>query len=109
MLTQLNLFDIGERGASPYPEDLENLPENEMVNIMRKATGLDFQYDSTLNGNKWYVAKRNGAKYTLHYGRFVVDDFAKFISCGYQYKLGGSNSPCRTIEEAIKFFQKERN
>lgn len=106
MSEQLNLFDIEDRGISPYPTDLENFPESEMVEIIRNATGLDFKYDTT---QKDYIAKRKGATYTVHYGRFRVDDFARFISCGYSYKLGGSGSPCRTIEKAIEFFQKERN
>ena len=32
---------------------------------------------------------------------------ARFISCGHEYRNGGSGSPCDSLEQAIDFFNRE--
>ena len=103
MDTQMTIFDFLQPNISDA-NNLDNLPEAEMVKMIMAATGLDFEYRDDF----WrYEAKRKGVKYEVGYSNYQLDDNHKrFISCGYGNNKGGSGSPCDTVQEAISFFQR---
>ena len=98
---QLSLFDAPMRDKFPSSEA-------EMVEMISKRVGLKFEYVDELWG---WVAKTKYCRFTLHYSNYKLDDkHDRFISCGYDYhkgkSLGGSGSPCDSIDEAVRFFKR---
>lgn len=100
---QMNIFDFIKPEIKEV--DLESFPEEEMVQHIKSATGIPFTYRDDLTG---YEAKIKKMRYTVKYSRYW-DGNKRFISCGYGNNIGGSRSPCDSIEEAIAFFKRGLN
>lgn len=101
---QMSIFDF--MPAPTTEKSLEDYEEKEMVQIVSQATGIDFRYKDDLYGWVWNKGK---VSFGVKFGRFSVDDHARFIGCDWTDKRGGysgCSSPCRSIDEAIKFFKK---
>ena len=103
---QLSIFDIMPK-EDDVDRDLETLPEDEMITLIKTHTGLPFEVDNIqIDKNTLYSCKRKGLKFSVHYSRFTIEPYSKFISCGYSYKTGGVGAPCDSLEKAIAFFVK---
>lgn len=106
MIDQITIFDILPK--EDLERDINDLPENEMVDIVGRTTGLNFKYDDYLTQ---YVAKKGELTFTLKYSNYRIDDQRRFISSGWSRKmLEGAGIPADSIEEAVEFFNsaKER-
>lgn len=96
---QMTIFDFIKVET---PNSLDDLPEIDMVNMIARAVGLNFQ-PHDVSG---WRDKRKGTEYTVKYSHYSIGDHAKFISCGYGNNKGGAGSPCDTVDEAISFFKR---
>ena len=101
-------FNFDEPEIKTDNPALDNLPEEKMVEIVSKATGIPFKYKDKLFGYVYEVKKK--IRYDIKYSNFnMTDDHSRFISCGWDKLYGdyqGCGNPVRTVEEAIKFFNK---
>lgn len=88
---QMTLFD-----------NLETLPEEEMVSRIGDALGIKFTYKDDLWG---WVCKRKGHTLAVKYSRYSFGDFERFISCSDEEKMGGHSGPMDSVDEAIRFFE----
>lgn len=105
MVGQMSLFDFMIPDI-PNDIDLNTLPEEEMVQIVGNAVGIQFIYDNEYGR---YRAKIKNAVYDIGYSNYALEDnHSRFISCGYNERLEGAGSPCNTIEEAVKFFKRQK-
>lgn len=100
-MEQLTIFDYIEPEIPKT--DLDDLPETDMVEALRAATGISFVYRDPLWG---YEATIGKFKYSVHYSNYSIDDHRRFISCGYGNNMGGAASPCDSLDEAIEWFKK---
>ena len=91
---QMTLFD-----------SLETVPEEEMVSRVGKALGIKFEYRDSLWG---WVYKKKGHTLTIHYSRYSFGDHEKFIACSDDEKFGGHSGPMDSIDEAIRFFERNK-
>lgn len=98
---QMNIFDCFDF-LTPEVIDLETCPIENIVEAVRQKTGLDFQYQDELFG---FVATYKKVKFTLRFSRYWQTE-KHFISCGYGTHTGGAGSPCDSLEEAIRFFER---
>jgi len=103
---QLSIFDFLKSNA------LDDLPEEDMVQMIVAATGIDFQKRS-FAGGRWieeeyeYSGKRGGYEYTVRYSNYNMNDsHARYISCGWGRKTEGGGSPCDSVDEAIRYFKR---
>lgn len=99
-MDQMTIFDF--IGQKEHPE-LDKLDEAQMVAIVGRAVGLNFKWDDFFED---YRAKRGKDKYNIRYGVFSVEPYTRYISCGYDYGIGGCHSPEQSIEDAIAFFKR---
>ena len=91
---QMSLFD-----------SLETIPEEEMVSRIGDALGIKFEYRDSLWG---WVYKKKGHTLSVHYSRYNFGDHERFIACSDDEKMGGHSGPMDSIEEAIRFFEIDR-
>lgn len=104
-MRQMTLFELEPAESM----DINEIPEEEMVRIVGCAVGINFKYKDELFG--WVSGDRK-QKYDIKYGNYTCHDKlgVRYISCGYNYnmngQIGGSHSPCDSIEEAIDFFRR---
>ena len=97
---QMSIFDLIPK------KQIDQLSETEMVEIVKAATGLNFQYKDELYG---YVTNIGKVSFDIKYSYFS-DNHEKFISCGYSRRGGdcyGCHAPIGTVDEAITFLGKE--
>lgn len=91
---QMTIFDF-------LPEqDLDDIPEEDMVEQIGAALGIKFKYEDDFWG--WcYRQKKMSLR--VHYSHYSFGDHRKFISVSADCPMGGSSGPMDTIEEAIRF------
>lgn len=104
---QMTIFDFLK---PTYPDDLNTLPEEEMVRIVGEALGIKFNYDDFFESYKY---KKGIVTLTIGYSNYSLpDNTARFIGCGYDWALAndrqGGGRPCDSIEEAVNYLQRHR-
>ena len=97
---QMSIFDFIQ--PTYDTSDLEKLPEDDMVILIRNATGINFQYRDELFG---YEATINKWQYRVRYGRYSGNN-ERYITCECCDKISGWSGPQDTVDHAIEFFQK---
>lgn len=101
---QMTIFDF-----LPQPDDdLETLPEEEMVRRISEAIGMTFKPVVYEYGFKEYVAKiSKHEKYTIQYDNYLgINDNRRFIGVGWTYRTSGGGSPCDSVQEAVDWFKR---
>ena len=93
MTGQMSLFD-----------NLETLPEEDMVSRIGDALGIEFKYKDDMWGWEHHISKNH--VYRIQYGRYSVDDHDRFISCEISHGHSGACAPMDSIEEAVGWFQR---
>lgn len=104
-MRQISLFEYEAESTAYDRININELPEAELVRMIGCAVGMNFTYRS--ERQEW-TAKTKHMNMHVHYSHYTCRDREgqKFISVGYDYRkdghVGGSGSPCDTIEEAIR-------
>lgn len=96
-MRQMNIFEIFPQKSA---ESLESITEEDMVQRVKNATEIPFEYKDGLWG---YQATIKKVQFNIQYSRYKTDG-KRFISCGWQTKSSGCGSPVDSIDDAIKFF-----
>lgn len=91
---QMTIFDFLPE------EELDDIPEQDMVERIGAALGIKFEYKDEFWG--WYY-KQKGKTLRLQYSNYAFGDERRFISVSAEFKNGGSSGPMDSIEEAINF------
>lgn len=105
MTGQMTIFDF----LKPS-NDLDSLPEEEMVRIVGNAIGIPFAYKDDLFG---WVYSKNKISYSIQYDNYDLgddlEDGKRFISVDFEDNRSGQHygcsSPCDSIDKAITFFR----
>lgn len=97
---QMTMFDF-----LPVEEmSLESMTGDDLVRIMRNATGLNFTPDKYGDG---YVAKMGKVELSTRLGRYKMNDNTnRFISVGWFAKDRGRSGPHDSVDDAIKAMKK---
>lgn len=106
MIDQITIFDMLLK--DDLEKDINDLTEREMADIIGKTIGVEFKYDEY---QKQYVAQIGRLTFTVHYSNYKIDDFRRFISSGWNWKMiEGAGIPADSMKEAVDFFNsaKER-
>ena len=88
-------------------ESLEDIPEEEMVQRIGNAIGVNFVWNDYY---KEYQAKLKGYTLSVEYDRYCIDldeDIGaghRFVGVGFMKKGEGCAGPCDSIDEAIEWF-----
>lgn len=97
---QMNIFDFLHEDR-----DLETLPENEMVEIIGRETGLPFRHNAYFGD---YRVKTGNVVVSIEYSRYEgCYDNKKFIGVDLNGPHMGVSCSCDTIEEAVSLINKE--
>jgi len=106
-MTEQLRFNFDEPKIKTENPELDNLPEEKMVEIISKATGIPFKYKDDLFGYEYEIKKK--VKFNIKYSNFTMtDDHSRFIDCDAARQYGdysGVGSPIRTVDGAIEFFK----
>ena len=93
----------------PKPNDLDALPEADMVKLIGDALGVEFTYDSFFEEYAAKLSKK--LKLTLEYDNYFVDEWdedgkgARFVSCGWDQGTSGGGAPRDSVTGAIEYFR----
>lgn len=91
---QMTIFDF-------LPEmDLDDVPEENMVEQIATALGVKFEYEDEFWG---WCYRQKKLCLRVNYSHYSFGDFRKFISVDASCPTGGSSGPMDSIEEAISF------
>lgn len=110
MVGQISIYEW----LKPNQEDLNTLPEEDMIQQIANATGLEFHRIDFENVyadySHEYEARKHKVRYTANYDNYMIGDHARFIAVGCNafpagYKEG-SGAPCDSIDEAITWIKK---
>ena len=99
--------DWCELGNKWEPKSLEDIPEEEMVQRIGNAIGVNFVWNDYY---KEYQAKLKGYTLSVEYDRYCIDldeDIGtghRFVGVGFMKKGCGAAGPCDSIDEAIEWF-----
>lgn len=106
-MTEQLRFNFDEPKIKTENQELDNLPEEKMVEIVSKATGIPFKYKDDLSGYEYEIKKK--VRFNIKYSNFnMKDDHSRFISCDAMLQYGsyyGCGSPIGTVDGAIEFFK----
>ena len=91
---QMSIFDF-----LPV-EDLDELPEEDMVRQIGAALGIEFKYEDDLWG---WTFRQKKKVLSVHYSNYSFGDCRRFISVSANCATGGCSGPMDSIEEAIRF------
>ena len=91
---QMSIFDFLPA------EDLDDIPEETMVERIGAALGIKFNYEDDLWG---WTYRQKKKVLSVHYSNYSFGDFRRFISVSADCQMGGCSGPMDSIEEAIRF------
>lgn len=99
-MEQISIFDFFK--TEPPDEDIQTLPETDMIRIITEQTGVEFQKDKNAPKSVyiWYSAKKGNSYIDVHYGHYF-DGNKRFIGVGVGNNMGGVSCPCDSIKEAV--------
>lgn len=106
-MEQITIFDF----VAPEIPDFHNLTEEQIVNVIADAVGLDFKKRDFGRFVAYEAAYKNSVidVYVSHYTCYDREG-EPFISCGFWNKkmLSGASIPADSLQEAIQFFKKHK-
>lgn len=99
---QLTIFDW----LSPDPDAIENMSEATIAERISTATGLQLTYN---NKFECYQADLKKLKIIVRVEKqqYAIPPHNEFIGVDVNNKHAGASSPCDSIDEAIKFIEKQ--
>lgn len=105
-MTEQLRFNFDEPKIKTENPELDNLPEEKMVEIVSKETGIPFK-----RKDDYYVYEiKKKVKFDVKYSNFsMTDNHSRFIACGAGRQYGdysGVGCPIETVDGAIEFFKK---
>lgn len=109
-MRQMTIFDyLKTPGGLETNCDLDQLPEDEMVRIVGRAIGINFEFVGGVLG--WVAHPKKKVELSISYDNYdLLDNTNRFIGVGIDDKNNhcGAGAPCDTIRHAIEFFERHR-
>lgn len=97
---QMNIFDF----MDPVGDvSLEDLPEDEMISMISRQTGLEFKHDDHLDVYQTIIKHQKiWVHYSMYHQSVPECGSRRFISVAYITNKGGAGGPCDSIQQAVE-------